>query len=124
MATRTEIIKKVLEKLNVIAEGDSPSADDTTTVGEYYDALLATLTERHVITWGASDEVPDDSVVPIVTIVAADCADFYAVEPQRVSRLMAAAYGPDVGGRICAMTMLSQLAAAEYVDSPTEAEYF
>ena len=67
MATKAEIAKKVLRKLKVLSFGQTPPVEDSDIVEAVYDELHADLTEDNIITWGSTDDIPDEAVRAIVT---------------------------------------------------------
>ena len=108
----------------MLEAGQTASSDDATDVDAVYSALYANLVERGVVTWGSSDEVPDEAERPMVSLLAAEIADDFQVEEPRYSRLWAEAWGPDTAKRLSAISQLYLLADPGYTSTKTEAEYF
>jgi len=93
-------------------------------VDDRYDELYAELNERGVIYWGASDDVPTESVGSIIKILAYEVADeFLGINDEaRLGRLKFEAYGID--GNSGAFGDLQRLSTIDYVPTTVEAEYF
>jgi hypothetical protein len=108
----------------VLEAGQTVSSADATDVDAVYSALYANLVERGVITWGSSDEVPDEAERPMVALLAAEIADDFHVDEPQYSRLQQEAWGPDTAKRLSAISQLYLLADPGYTSTQTEAEYF
>lgn len=124
MATKAQLRDKVLRKLKVLAAGQSAPPDDATIVEDAYDELHAQLTEDNVITWGSTDDIPDEAVRSMVKLVSFEVADTFlgARDEARYNRIRAEAYGLD--GNSGAFGVLRSLAAIDYVPTQTEATYY
>jgi len=125
MATQADVIISALVKCHVLEHGDTYENADQQAAAEAIMAnLLALLTELQVSTWGAEDEIPDQAVLPVTTLLAAAlCDDFDVPEPHN-SRLQRMAWGPDIQDNISAITMLRRLSSNRYVHTPVKSEYF
>jgi hypothetical protein len=124
VATKAQIRDKVLRKLKILRFGQAAFVEDATIVEDAYDELHAQLSEDNVITWGSTDDIPDEAVASIVKIVAYEVGDVFlgATEEVRYNRLRAEAYGLD--GNSGAFGVLKSLASIDYVPTQTEATYY
>ena len=123
MATKQDIRNQVLRRLKVLPAGQTADSEDASIVETAYDNLHALLTEREVINWGASDDIPSEAVLPIVSLVADAVADEFLTknDEQRRIRLRLEAYGQT--GNAGAFSDLQRLIAVPYVSTPVEADY-
>lgn len=118
--TLQELRYRVLLKLGAVAAGDSPSPDDAAVVLMRYQALHNTLTSRDLTNWNISDEIPDELELPLVAMVAAECArDFGNADP-----------GIQLEGRFdlpqpsLAERQLRKTMARTYASAPVSVEFF
>lgn len=89
MRTKLELATDVLRELQIIDAEETPTASDTqvTYVGEKYDAKLAELATKGVVTWTntdyATEEIPDAVFLILSKIMAPECAPGFgkAVDP-------------------------------------------
>ena len=116
MATKAEVRNKALKKLRVIAEGETPSSEIITDVEAAYDELHADLCTKDAITWDIDEDVPDEAVRSMVTVLASEVADDFAVDETRYQRLKFEA------GQ--ALNKLIYIASSDYISNETPAEYF
>ena len=123
MATKQDIRNQVLRRLKVLPAGQTADSEDASIVETAYDNLHALLTEREVINWGSSDDIPSEAVLPIVSLVADAVADEFLTknDEQRRIRLRLEAYGQT--GNAGAFSDLQRLIAVPYVSTPVEADY-
>lgn len=127
MATKAQIRNKALKKLRVLEEGESPTNEVIADVEAVYDQLYAFLTTKHAVTWDSDEEVPNEAVRPVVTLLAAEMADDFGVDENRYARLQIEAYGSlegkekSNGGALATLIALTQI---EYVPVIVEADYF
>lgn len=111
MATKAQLAVKVLQKLGVLAAGDTADSNDQTLVEEAYDSAYQYLRSLHLVSWGSSDDIPTYAVLPVRNYVASTIANDFgkqrSVEEERQSIIeLAATLANDVD------------------KEPTEAEYF
>jgi hypothetical protein len=86
--TRGQLVTRALVKLTVIGSGQSPDSEDTATVDDAVDGVLADLSARGVI------DVPDDDAIPtewfedLATLLAQAVANDFGKEadPVKVQR--------------------------------------
>lgn len=86
--TKTELIKKVLQRLRVLEVGEEPDADQTTTVGDAYDQLYRELEKDKVVDWGSTGEIPNKQALQMVSFVAGNLVDEFFVPEARAQRLI------------------------------------
>lgn len=79
MATQTEIAIKALQKIGVIAAGETPDSDDQTLVDEAYDSLYEELRSRHLVDWGSAEDIPTWAVLHVRDILANRIANEYGI---------------------------------------------
>ena len=113
--TKTELIKKVLQKLRVLEVGETPDADQTTTVGDMYDSAYQELKDDEIVTWTSAGEIPTKEAQQMVSYVSSMLVDEFNVPEGRAQRLI-------IQGNN-ARQRLFELNAVEYV-STEEPEYF
>jgi hypothetical protein len=124
MATKQTIRNRVLRRLKALPAGQTADSEDAQIVEDAYDSLHAYLTERDVITWGSTDDIPLEAEEPIIKLVADSIADEFlskADENFRI-RLGIQAYGLDGSGG--AFGDLQRLSAVDYIPQAIEADYF
>lgn len=118
--TLQELKYRVLLKLGVVAAGDSPNADDSAVVLIRYQALHNALTSRDLTNWNISDDIPEELELPLVAMVAAECArDFGNPDPalQAEGRF-------DLPQPSLAERQLRKAMARTYISTPVSVEYF
>jgi len=86
--TKTQLIKKVLQKLKVLEMGETPDSDQTATVGDEYDAAYQELKNDEVVTWTAAGEIPTLQATQMVIFVASRLVDEFSVPELRAQRLI------------------------------------
>ena len=116
MATKAAIRNKTLKKLRVIAEDETPSASAITDVEEGYDEMHPWLLSKNAANWDSDEDIPDEAVHSVVTILASRMADDFVVDELRYQRLQVEAD--------FALTRLIEISASPYVPNETEAQYF
>ena len=80
MKTRLDVISRAMRRIGVRAEDETLTADQITSVGEVYDALIAELgTEVLLPFTGAS--VPDKAYLSLANLLAVEIAPDYGVPP-------------------------------------------
>jgi hypothetical protein len=116
-ATKEDIRNRVLQKLRILAAGESATAEDAVLVEGVIDALHAELQEEQLTSWTIS-AVPDQFSEHYAAIVASRLAlggDF-EVADKHAERL---ALGELMGWRT-----IRRLTSSGWSGDPTEAEYF
>ncbi len=101
MPTRQDLIRETLKKLNAIAAGQQPEPEDVETIDESMDGLLIEAGVRVGRYFNADDEIPEEALDPLATILAnfnapgfgqAQNADSYADAINRLRYLTPSAY--------------------------------
>lgn len=128
MATKAQVRNKALKKLKALEEGEAPTNEVIADVEAAYDELYAFLATKNAVTWDSDEDIPDEAVRPIVSILSAEMADDFLGDSQegRYQRLQIEAYGPggkEKGNSGALMTLIA-LAQNDHVSTTIEAEYF
>jgi len=77
MATTTGLRNQVLEELGVIKPGQTVGADDSGPVDTRYTQWHALYSEKNVVYWGPTDDIPEEAVNSVVDILVDECAHKY-----------------------------------------------
>lgn len=120
--TLTDLYRRTLQKLQVIAAEESGDASDLRVVEEKYTSLHGQLTGVSLCDWGASEEVPLAVEIPIVDMLACVCASDFGLTPNYLEGALA--LPPDKGGPSLAERQLRRVMARSYVSRPAESEFF
>lgn len=67
--TTTQLATNVLERLRVIAAGETPTASDAQDVKDFYATTLAELAIDDLVYWDAAD-IPDEVFEPLTDMLA------------------------------------------------------
>lgn len=70
MPTRQDLIRETLKKLNAIAAGQQPEPEDVETIDESMDGLLIEAGIRVGSYFNADDEIAEETLDPLATILA------------------------------------------------------
>lgn len=117
--TLTELKRKTLEKLRVVAAGEPASADDTAVIAGKYTALHSTLIGMGLASWTVTDPVPDDASESIIMALAYLAApEFGANQAEFVQGVIGAI------PLSLSESQLRQMHSPEYVSYPQATEYF
>lgn len=125
--TVTELRRKALEKLQVIAAGESVHAADGVLVGEKYEALHDILLQDNLVDWVVTDEIPIAYGQIMVAMLAAECvSEFYCPPELKTSIIMEGKYDlpANAGGPSVAERRLRRLAAPGFNGEPAQPDYF
>ncbi len=125
--TLTQLKQRVLEKLGVLASGESPAIADTTIVGDRYASLHDMLVTDGLVNWTPTEDVPTWAEEPIVLMAAASSASELRVPLARQAEikrdgqynLPASQGGPSLAER-----QLRSQASRNFVYYPQATEYF
>lgn len=115
MATAEEIRDKAAKKLYVLSTGQTLRSEIAADLTEAYKEVYAALDAMSLITWDFDDEVPDEFVWPVVSLVAMARANEYAVPVDHYQRLAVDANG--------ATRHMRELLASNVYETP-KADYF
>jgi len=117
MATypREEFVRQVLLELGVLDATEAPQSEDAVFVGQRCDQVFEELYEEGLIPFDIDGEVPARYFLPLVALVAAECATAYGRNDQL--QVIAAKAG-------AGLKRLWKLRQAPYVYAPTRATYY
>lgn len=118
--TLTDLYRKTLEELQVVAAGESADGDDTRIVSEKYAALYQQLAGMDLVGWGPTDDVPDYAALPLTQILAYVCALPFGKNAAGYVQLAALGLTPP---SLAEKQLRAQLTRA-YVSWPATSEYF
>lgn len=80
MKTRLDVINRAMRRIGVKAEDENLTADQITSVGEVFDALIEELNTEVSLTF-TSESVPDEVFIPLANLLAIEVAPDYGVSP-------------------------------------------
>lgn len=95
MATKNEIIRAVLDELNIVSAGQDVSAEDAQAAGARIGYSLVDLASRFLIPdviWpeqSTDHAVPDHIVAPLIPYLAQECATVFGKDSDEAARLAA-----------------------------------
>lgn len=78
MKTRLDVINRAMRRLGVKAEDENLTADQITSVGEVFDALIAELNNEVPLNF-TSASVPDRVFIPLANLLAVEVAPDYGI---------------------------------------------
>lgn len=90
MATAAQIRDRAATRLGILGEGETLPSYESADLDDSYTEIYAQLGALSLAVWDFDDEVPDEYVSPVVTMVAFNRIDDYSVSNDRYSRLGAA----------------------------------
>lgn len=111
MPTRQDLIRETLKKLNVLAAGQAPEPEDTTAIDESMDGLLLEAGVRVGNYFNADDEIADEYLDPLATVLANFNAPGFGQPQNGVSFADA-------------INRLRYLRPSDYVGQPQNTSYF
>jgi hypothetical protein len=122
--TKADLATRVAQRLRIVPSGQSLDVADSLLIQDAYDELFQWLLQRRAVTWGSSDDIPDQASRSMVRLLAYEVADDFLgnQDEGRIQRLRVDAYGPDgeTGG---AFGELIRMAGASYTPMQIEADY-
>lgn len=89
-STKAQIRNDVLEEIEVLAAGETASAEDAATVERKIDQVHAELDALELVSWPIS-AVPDSIVMGYVMMVAERCKNSFGINPQKAAELVGSA---------------------------------
>lgn len=116
--TIEEIASRVLRKLGRLPEGQSPTGSQVSQIRDEYDELYQELLDDGIVTWSASDDIPDNVVGPVYTLLLGRLADDFGVPNQ----WMLNALGQDLEKKM--KRKISAAATVPYESIDTQFENF
>lgn len=87
MATKEQIKWRALNKLGVIANGQTMSAAQDADMEAGYKEVYGRLLEIDALTWDVDEDVPDSVANDVVLLVAMQRVDNYSISDQRLQRI-------------------------------------
>lgn len=111
MKSREQLVIRALQKLKVLAAGQTPSAEDAKIVDDDLVPVLSDLSQRDVYPFGDPDQIEDMAFVHLADILANSvAADFGQQQDEAV--------------RLAAEARLRELYAEQLSGQPLQVEYF
>jgi hypothetical protein len=77
--TRRDLVDQVLENIGVLAEGQTPSAEQVDRVDKKIDPAFADLNARGVMYIGDTEEIPVEIFLQLADVVAYRCIQTFGV---------------------------------------------
>jgi hypothetical protein len=125
--TITELRRKALEKLTVVASGEPVDASDGLLVQAKYEALHDILLQDNLVEWVVTEDIPTAYGQVMVAMLAAECvAEFYVPPDLKAGIVGEGKYDlpPSLGGPSIAERRLRKLAAPGFNGEPAQPDYF
>jgi hypothetical protein len=123
----TELKRKVLERLQVIAASEPVNTADGQIVLDKYEPLHSILLQDNLVEWAVSENIPEAYESVMVAMVAAECVhEFYCPPELKTAILSEGKYDlpVSVGGPSVAERRLRKLAAPAFNGEPVTADYY
>lgn len=111
MKSRQQLVIRALQKLKVLAAGQTPSAEDAKIVDDEIVPVLSDLSIRSVYPFGDPDQIEDEAFVHLAYVLANSVADDFGRDQSEEVRLRAE-------------SRLRELGAQTLSGQPLQAEYF
>lgn len=89
--SRERLVLLALEELGVPGAGQTPSAEDKSTIDNKFTSVMDDLAERNIYTWGDPDETPDAAAIHLAVIMANASARSFGQVQDDAKRLSAEA---------------------------------
>lgn len=120
--TKTDLFRRVLEDLRVVAVGESAPAEYVLLVTERYDSLYNAMVEKGLVSWGANDDIPEEAALAVTAALAFVSAPPFnkPVLPQVGAIALPAA----MGGPSWAERQLKALLTPPFIYTRSCPEYF
>jgi hypothetical protein len=123
MSTAAQIREKALRKLGVKATGQTTQAEIAADLDNAYTEVYAMLSSLGLTTWDSDEDIPDEFVAPVVSLVAFARVDEYSIPNDRFQRIDLDANGNGSPGHLGAISAIKELQASNVYKTPT-ADYF
>lgn len=121
--TPSELYAAVLQKLEVVGQGQTATAADALLVQTGYESLHQQLTDAELIDWGVTEDLPRWSEMIMVRMTAASLLTEFGIEGQRATQLLAEG-GWNLPELSLAERQLRKHQALPYISTPARPEYF
>jgi len=89
MSSQTDLVRSVLEELEILAAGQSVAAEDEDIILRALPSKVAELNARNVCYIGDTDDIPDEYFRPLVKIMANEVSGAFGVSAQKKQILIA-----------------------------------
>lgn len=125
--TLTQLKQRVLEKLGVLATGESPVIADATLVADRYTSLHDMLITDGLVNWTSTEDIPAWAEEPLVLMVAAASMHEFGLPAARKTELrQEGQYNlpASMGGPSLAERQIRSQAARNFVYYTQATEYF
>jgi len=86
--TPNEIRDRAANDLGLLRLGQSLQAQDDSRISQAYNETYAELKEEGLATWASTASVPDQYAPHVISLVAYNCLDTYAVSLERYNRVL------------------------------------
>lgn len=123
MAVAAEVRNKALRKLGVFGTGETASAKKQADLDAAYTETYAELASRSLTTWDIDEEVPDEFVAPIVSLMADSRKDEYRIPNDLYQRITVDARGDGTHINPGALQNIKTVQASNVYEIP-DADYF
>ncbi|TPM37048.1 hypothetical protein [Mesorhizobium sp. B2-3-2] len=117
MKSREQLVTRALQKLKVLAAGQSPSAEDYQVVNDDVEPVLSDLSTRNVYPFGDPDQIEDNAFVQLAICLAIASANDFG-SPQIDSGLS------NEQLRLSTESRLRELTAQTLSGQPLQVDYF
>lgn len=117
--TLVDLYQQVLDRLEVTAAGEAAAPEDTKVVRDKYPLLYDMLLTLNLVSWSASEDVPDFSVIPLTSMLAFACAKEFGKNPLDFVDGALNLNPPSLAERQLRLQL-----ARTYISHPVQSEYF
>lgn len=90
MATTAQVIEMTATRLGILGYGETLPSRINTDLNQAYTEVHAQLDIKSMATWDIDEDIPEEYVTHVVTLMAAARADDYGIPNDRYQRLMMA----------------------------------
>jgi hypothetical protein len=125
--TVTELRRKALEKLQILATDEPVHASDAQVVQGKYEALHDILLQDNLVDWVVTEEIPTAYGQIMVAMLAAECVDEFYCPPELKAAIIGAGkydLPAHLGGPSIAERRLRKLAAPGFNGEPAQPDYY
>lgn len=89
MKTREQLVRRTLQKLKVLAAGQTPSAEDAQVVDDEIEPVLSDLSVRNIYHFGDPDQIEDEAFVHLADVLAQSVAADFGRDQDESMRILA-----------------------------------
>ena len=123
MATSAELRNKALRKLGVFGTGQTPSAQKQADLDASYVEVYAELSSRSLTTWDSDEDIPEEYVSSMVSLMADSRKDEYRVPNDIYQRITIDARGDGTTINPGAIQNIKTVKASNVYETP-KSDYF